>query len=436
MTWFNVCCLDARHFPTLPDIINKIKQVKASASNEAVLFLLSFPVQHVELWRRVLVRTFSRREGYANVIQYHLDCVDVDISIGQAAICIGEMKAKAMLSHVQFVRSPPAHGCAKFGESMIYVEIQFRRPNSAIAHTIGILWAPDLFCVGKSLFNDSNYWGAMTYMSVTLACERYVSLSTRTEPEPLSTREPEPEPVNEAPYPSVREAMHSLRAHLAGVLVITDMRSNYFGDGLPLHKWHMSGKMHAVQGTFANGEFRDTCAHEKIACSPACYRIRDRARPYHVMNHSFGFWSEEFYTDEVPAGFVLQTCPQETCPESVSVSSCAVATSTLGTENKERLVGTIAWCAWRMETTSECMVCLSRPPTFVLKVCGHCGLCGHCWKWMCKEQFNKNRSERCQVSPAALKTKQVANVAIQCPYCRQVTQAVHHSRYTGTMYSV
>ena len=202
----------------------------------------------------------------------------------------------------------------------------------------------------------------------------------------------------------------------------------FWPEGSP--SWEVAGQ------PIANGEFRDACAHEKIACSPACYRIRDRARPYHVMNHSFGFWSEEFYTDEVPAGFVLQTCPQETCPESVSVSSCAVATSTLGTENKERLVGTIASCAWRMETTSECMVCLSRPPTFVLKVCGHCGLCGHCWKWMCKEQFNKNRSERCQVSPAALKTKQVANVAIQCPYCRQVTQAVHHSRYTGTMYSV
>ena len=36
-------------------------------------------------------------------------------SIGQAAICIGKMNPNAMLSHVQFVPAPPAHGCAEFG---------------------------------------------------------------------------------------------------------------------------------------------------------------------------------------------------------------------------------------------------------------------------------------------------------------------------------
>ena len=60
-------------------------------------------------------------------------------SIGQAAICIGKMNPNAMLSHVQFVPAPPAHGCAEFGESTIYVEVGFCSIKNANPHTIGIL---------------------------------------------------------------------------------------------------------------------------------------------------------------------------------------------------------------------------------------------------------------------------------------------------------
>ena len=174
MAWLNLCFLDARHFPTLQAITGQIKQVTASASNEAVLFLLSFPGQHVELWRKVLIGTFSERGGYGNVTHYYLGgSEEGEERIGQAAICIGEMSPNAMLSHVQFVRAPPAHGCAKFGESTIYVEVKFCSIKNATPHTIGILWAPDLFCVGKSLFNDRNYRGAIDYMMAALAWERY-----------------------------------------------------------------------------------------------------------------------------------------------------------------------------------------------------------------------------------------------------------------------
>jgi len=211
---------------------------------------------------------------------------------------------------------------------------------------------------------------------------------------------------------------------------------------MPIHQWNMSGKMHAVQGTFANSDFRDTYANQKIGCLPICYRIRDRPKQYYVMDHSFDFWSEAFvaYTAPVPAGFVLQTCAEEPDWEFVPASSWASQSSSSSTENKEQLSGTIAGRAWQMgaeaEGESACMVCLSRPPTMVFKACGHCGLCGHCWKWMCKEQFNKNKSEKCKVSPAALKTTRIANVAFKCPACRQVTQAVHHSKYTESVYWV
>jgi len=71
------------------------------------------------------------------------------------------------------------------------------------------------------------------------------------------------------------------------------------------------------------------------------------------------------------------------------------------------------------EAESECMVCLVRPPTFVFEKCGHFGVCGKCWKYMCK-------------SPAALVMEKVADAKLMCPYCRAVTRAVHHSRYSGT----
>ena len=163
--------------------------------------------------------------------------------------------------------------------------------------------------------------------------------------------------------------------------------------------------MHAVQGTFATGEFKDTCASDKIGCLPVCYRIRDRPREYYVMDHSFDFWSEAFFTYKAPApaGFVLTPCEEEPNWEFASVSICTVASSSSSNENKGQRMETIAGRDLQMEADSEdesaCMVCLLRPPTMVFKACGHCGLCGHCWKWMCKEQFNKNKSEnvRCRL---------------------------------------
>ena len=90
-------------------------------------------------------------------------------SIGQAAICIGEMNPNAMLSHVNFVPAPPALGCVKFGEATIYAEVKFTTIKNATPHTIGILWVPDLFCVDKLWFNDQNYLGAIHLLMTVLA---------------------------------------------------------------------------------------------------------------------------------------------------------------------------------------------------------------------------------------------------------------------------
>jgi len=232
--------------------------------------------------------------------------------------------------------------------------------------------------------------------------------------------------MDESACTTLYEKKQCLRAHLAGILVVTEMRSEYFGNCFPLHQWYMSGKLHAVQGTFANGEFRDTSAHDKLACLPACYRIRSRAREYYVKGHSFDFWSDELDTSSSGESHGLDASANEDLSTDIISTSSAAACGAA-----ERHPNDIA-----DESEAECMVCLSRPPTFVLKVCGHFGLCGHCWKWMCKEQFNRNKNERCQLSPATLKTKKIANVAIMCPYCRQVSKAAHRNKYIKTTYAV
>jgi len=149
------------------------------------------------------------------------------------------------------------------------------------------------------------------------------------------------------------------------------MRSNYFGDSMPIHQWNMSGKMHAVQGTFANSDFRDTYANQKIGCLPICYRIRDRPKQYYVMDHSFDFWSEAFvaYTAPVPAGFVLQTCAEEPDWEFVPASSWASQSSSSSTEIRsssvELLQGVLGkWEPKQKANQHAWCVCRDRPPWF------------------------------------------------------------------------
>ena len=94
------------------------------------------------------------------------------------------------------------------------------------------------------------------------------------------------------------------------------------------------------------------------------------------------------------------------------------------------------------EVESECMVCLSQPPTHVFEKCGHLGVCGNCWKWMCKEQSTKNKTnsgnqfQEALAAVKAMKMNQLANVKIKCPYCREVARALHFSKYTGATFRV
>ena len=416
-----ICLLDARQIPSIRDFIHQIKQVKSSAGDEGVLFLLSFPVERIELWKKVLVKSFSEEQGYENVAHYYVEKEDGTL-LGQAVMTLGGINANAILSHVDFIEAPPAIGCCKFGVSMIYVELRFSKALSpAIAEFVGIIWEPDLFCVDKYCFNDANFWGAMGFMTASMVCRRHGTLC-----EDASSR--------------FEDALDVLRAHLGGIIVLADMRSEYFTDTYPVHMMKMSGNAHAVEGTLVNGEFRDSYAHPTLRCIPVCYKVRNVC--YSVVNHSFDFWAPHFFSSSGDEDFsssgdkdwmmvgnegtILNHANSESRARGSAVSTLELSSTPVG------------WAAPVVEDEAEaaCMVCLERPPTIVFEKCGHLGVCGKCRKYLCKEEFNKNKSHTNQVSPALLSMKKVAKLQTKCPYCRTETRSLHCSQYTGTVHKV
>lgn len=410
-----VCLLDSRCYDSLRDVILTMKRVKHSMSKEAVIFLLSFPVQqHISIWKEVLFKTFSAEKGYKNVVHYHLN--DSDPSLGQAVISFGgEENANEMLSHVQFQETPEDGVYANFGESMIYVELQYSESQGAPSHTIGVLWIPDLFCEGEYMLSDTNFSGVVGLVKAETMLQRFHSLSGRR-PDQLG------------------EAQSLLKKHLAGFLLITDVRSNYFGERMPLHQWKMSGMAHVVNGTILNGEFCDEFAHPRLGILPSCYKIRplhDKFDKFWVTNRSFDFWFDldQSATPQAPDSLCSRVDLESTIAEDRTSSSLGIGESQCG--------GSVD-----NEVESECMVCLSRPPTCVFEKCGHLGVCGHCWKWMCKEQFANNKSkshnpsQEVLAAAKALNMEQAAKIKIKCPYCRIVTRALHFSKHTGATFRV
>jgi len=393
-----VCCLDARLFPRIKDITCQIKKVKAAAGNESVLFLINFPAEHLKIWQEVLVKTFSAKQGYQNVKQYYVNDMSDGEPVGGAVICLGNEKEYPVISHVQFLQPPPDRGCVEFGKLTIYAEIVFSKTAEVETETVGILWAPDLYCVGKPYFNDANYWGAIAFIRVSLAYHMYDHLCK-----------------NSPPNPPLEDTLKCMREHLTGIIVLVDMRSTYFGDRYPIPRWHMAGKAHAVLGQWSDGEFQDAYADLNIQPAPACYKIRCRTRQCYLKDHSFDF-----------LGTSLTEWPDEPSASGSGSESLPIVAEE-GTLEKNQ--ATVA-------DDPECGVCLARPPTFVFKACRHFGVCGSCRNWMCKQQFNANKEKSGQVSPATLKVSKVENVAISCPYCRKLTKAVHHSKFRGEMFVV
>ena len=389
MVQFMTCVLDSRQFPCIRDVIQTIKRVAKSAHDEGVIFLLSLPEEHVKLWRAVLSKTFSKEEGYV------VEDPGVDAKSGaalrEAVIHFGMMKP-----YVQVLRTPEASGCAEFGERMIYVELPLS--EEASARSVGILWAFDLFCVDKPYFDDGDYSEVIVRIREQVARQRFQSLCDRAAVD-------------------CAEALERVRKHLAGIVLITDMRSSHFNARYPIHQWKMCGIVHVVQGTVVDGKFKDTYSDGGVGMLPVCYQIRSRKR-YWVPNHSIDFWSDKATGEELPP----------------ATTGCAgAATAEPGANSSGLEMPTV-----KGEVEPECMVCLSRTPTCVFETCGHLGVCGHCRQWMLKaqNQCNQCKGTGAQVPPAKLKMAKVKHLKTSCPYCRALSRIVPCSNHTGAIYVV
>ena len=364
---------------------------------------------------------------------------------------------------------------------MIYVELPYNESRGAPSRTIGVLWTPDLFCDGKYYFSDDNYRGVVGFLKAMTLLERFETLSGGTRTHDL------------------HEAQPLLQKHLAGFVLITDMRSESFGERMPLHQWKMSGIAHVVNGTIMNGEFVDAnaCTIEgpSIRCLPSCYKIRllrqNLIGHFWVTNRSFDFWSDDVSvtpsqtsanakdrtfertiaeshgegtsSDSTtaeshggasvasrPVDFVLQNDSPiaESHGEGTS-SGSTTAESHSGGLVASRPAGFVLHDGSRPlassdddEVESKCMVCLWQPRTHVFEKCGHFGVCGDCWKWMCREQSTQNKTnsgkqfQEALAAVKAMKMNQLANVKIKCPYCRKVARALHLSKYAGATFRV
>ena len=142
MAWCHVCLLDLRQFGgRIGKVLDQITRVRASFETKIVIFLLSFPGERreLEIWREVLKRKFSTATD--NVKQYHMDETDP----GQAILCFGNVNTYVMILYVESLQPIDMSPDVTFGNSMIYLELAFRKARSASKEVVGILWVPDLF---------------------------------------------------------------------------------------------------------------------------------------------------------------------------------------------------------------------------------------------------------------------------------------------------
>ena len=65
----NLCCLDARLFPTIKKMIDIIGKVKQSARGASMFYFIYYDDEpHSRIWQQVLLRTFSKDKGYKEVV--------------------------------------------------------------------------------------------------------------------------------------------------------------------------------------------------------------------------------------------------------------------------------------------------------------------------------------------------------------------------------
>ena len=371
-----ICLLASRAFPRVPQMVHAMKRVEHSLKDGIFLvFLLNFPVDDINVWQGVLTRTFRNANGCDKVSFHFVDDPDNGVPMGVAVVVFGKADAMVKVSHVDIIRAPADAGCVQFGGYIFYEELQCTRLSrgDASVSNIGLLWLPNMVCLGKPYFNNSNYVGIVKMISRRLVVHRYLSLFGA--------------PLDDYDY---KDMESSVKSDLDGQVLITDMWSEYF-DTCPMHQWKMPGVAHVVQGHIIDGEFQDMCQNVGLGCAPVCYKIQSSPRArYWATQHSFDFWAVGSESMSNGANGEARASDIECKSMEIHDSSCELSVTE--------------------EADPECMVCLTRVPTCVFESCGHFGVCGHCWKLMLLQQFNSKKAKENQIAMCSLNVAKVAHL--------------------------
>ena len=396
--WCHICMLDARQYGTLKLVLEDVARVRAAFDGSVVIFLFNFVGQPVAIWMRVLQRAFR---DAPNVVHYQ--CPE-----GQCIVCLGQCHAGVTMLHAQCIQSPPDCGVTTYVSPMIYFEVLFQSQKSG-GNTVAVLWVPGLVCTHGYHLPEKAYRSVLGFVKAATAFQRALSLSS-----------PEQEVEADA---DLKKACQILQDHLSAIMVIVHESSDHFSDQYPILHWNMSGKMHAVLGTVRERKFVDIMENQKVCTLPACFRVKAMKKAYFVPHHSLGFWEPLFEKESGPQSESAATCPADS-------QSRVIAP---GTEDVGNDAGQTSARADNELRDPECMICLSRPPTFVYEKCGHLGVCGPCRKWMCVAQYNKRKTTG-RLAPREVRMDKAAQARVPCPYCRELTTMVYKDKFRGSMY--
>jgi hypothetical protein len=432
----NLCCLDARLFTTIKEMIGIINKVNQSARGASMLYFIYYDDEpHARIWRQVLLRTFSNDRGYEEVV--HHVCAEED-EVGCSVMLIGPVMDNVVYKQIKIIEAPPAVGFADFGKMLFYVELQFMGPGRTITDTVGVVWISNLCCRShggetKPWFSDNNMRGIIQFIMITLARHR--------EPHDRSVA------VELSALPEADRMQRSksvLLKDLNGLVLLMDQRSSTFTGRYAIHNFFVAGSVHVMQGNFDDdGLFIDTSNDQRFMVPPSCYRICSSPRRGGNSVRTNGFrlnWKGLLRdVDDMTTGLrdVDDRMVEGTAPvveggvEMPSGFALAASPSDFAASSSDPVIRSD-----EVEITQECMVCMEELPSFVLKHCGHYGVCGRCRKMMCKAQFNKKKDPEHQIAPKYLKMERVEKVYISCPYCREETPLVHISQYEGTVFYV
>ena len=228
-----ICLIDSRIFRTIKDIVCIVTNMRTKAPHENIQYWIQHPhIANQTLVREVLIRMLNTHGGTGSFLQ---TCDEGGFSI----LCFAAKKQDVQIKHVSCMEAPAFldMGNMRFGKVLIYAEMQFTKTKKekVSSYLYGILWAPQLACVGKPWASDQNLKGASDLLIAHAALMRFQT---------------------ESVVPSVAEAISAFKQHVDGFMLLTDLETTHVGT---LHNWHACGKLHILQGNVdENGSFQST----------------------------------------------------------------------------------------------------------------------------------------------------------------------------------